>query len=252
MTTPPRQPADALDPELAQWQQAFDAIIHPGLTKVLDTLIEMESRLAPAVAYLDSLDANDTEQAARGIAVAGFALDYADQHLDHFGLWDGPPAPKPPSFSHAKTALNNVLTFVRGWIVFYRQELAAQHDNDEDEGTDAATVAATTSEPGQGSKSPTQEKPTADEGTFEAVWKGTQCFLGNTMEFKVFAHLCRRPGFYFTVKNLLDDVWGDDRVVSDGTVQKTISNLRKKLKAAGMDGLEIDGSQQGTYALKIR
>ena len=199
MTTPLRPSTDTPDPELVQWQQAFDAIVHPGMTKELDTLIEVESRLAPAVSYLDTLDANDMGQAGRGIAVAGFALVYADQHLDHFGLWDGPPAPKPADLARAKTALNNVLTFVRGWIVFYRQELAAQHEDDEQEGTDAeeppppATPQAS---------SPPPAKPTIKEGTFEVVWKDKTCPLGNGMEFKVFEFLLRRPGFYYATATL--------------------------------------------------
>lgn len=113
------------------------------------------------------------------------------------------------------------------------------------------TVPATTPVPLPSTLPLTQEKPIVDEGTFTVTWKGKKCFLGKTMEFKVFAHLCRRPGFYYPLNNLLDDVWGPDRAVEKGTVQKTISNLRKKLGAGGMADMKIDGSQQGTYALKI-
>jgi DNA-binding response OmpR family regulator len=55
----------------------------------------------------------------------------------------------------------------------------------------------------------------------------------------------------YSVKDLLDDVWGHDRVVSPGTVQRTISHLRKKLHKAGMRGLKVDGSQRGHYALVV-
>jgi len=248
MTTPPLQPADTPNPDLALWQQAFDSIVHPGMTHMLDALIEMENCLAPAVTYLEGLDADDKEQAALGIAVVGFALDYADRHLDHFGLWDGPPAPKPATLTQAKTAVSNVLTFVRGWIVFYRQELAAQHndEDDDDSNVEEAPAPATPQ-----ASAPPPAKPTIKEGTFEIAWKDKTCLLGNGMEFKVFEFLLRRPGFYYSTANLQEAVWGHDSMVEKNTIQRTVSNLRKKLTEAGMIALTIDGSQRDHYALKI-
>jgi hypothetical protein len=51
-------------------------------------------------------------------------------------------------------------------------------------------------DPGGVGAAQARERPTADEGTFEVRWGGKRCFLGNTMAFKLFAHLCRRPGHY--------------------------------------------------------
>ncbi len=89
-----------------------------------------------------------------------------------------------------------------------------------------------------------------DEGTFE-VWNGGKpCSLGNTMEFRALRRLARRPGHYVSVQSLVDDAWGG-AIRTNGAIQKTISNLRRKLREAGVEGIELDGAQRGHYALKI-
>jgi len=89
-----------------------------------------------------------------------------------------------------------------------------------------------------------------ETGTF-TVWKdGTSCPLGNTVGFRVMRQLARRPGFYVSTQDLLDDAW-DGAMRSKSAVQKTISGLRKQLEQHGLNGLTIDGSQQGHYALEI-
>jgi DNA-binding response OmpR family regulator len=256
------------DPELAAWQRAFRCLIHPYLP-MLETLIEMEGRLAGAAGYLENLEAHDQKQASRGVAVAGMAVEYADKLLDHFGLWDGAgPVPKPVNLGQARSMVNNLLDFVREQIVLGR--MAMKSDEDEGEYADQTPAVPAQGSPLSGEQqlgavsgpeegtavvtsqpAVTGQKPIIHEGTFEVEWRKVKCFLGNTMEFKVFVHLARRPGFYYSHDNLQADIWGDDRLVSKGTIQKTISNLKKKI-AAKFSDLEIDGTQRGCYALKLR
>jgi hypothetical protein len=87
-----------------------------------------------------------------------------------------------------------------------------------------------------------------DPDRFEARLGRRRCELGNTMEFRLLAWLAGRPGAYVSVEDLAEHVWGDDRTEKN-TIQRTVSNLRRRLRAAGIDGLDIDGRQPGHYRL---
>ncbi len=83
------------------------------------------------------------------------------------------------------------------------------------------------------------------------VWhRGCRCPLGNTIEFRTIERLGKRPGAYLSVDTLMKDVW-EDEVRSRGAVQKTISNLRRKLRDAQLTEVCLDGSQRGHYRLQI-
>lgn len=89
-----------------------------------------------------------------------------------------------------------------------------------------------------------------DDETF-AIWHGgKECRLGNTVEFRAIQRLARKPGRFVSIDALLESAW-EGVVVNKNTVQKTMSNLRRKLRTAGVEGIEIDGSERDHYALKI-
>jgi 7-cyano-7-deazaguanine synthase in queuosine biosynthesis len=88
-----------------------------------------------------------------------------------------------------------------------------------------------------------------DAARFEArLGDGKSCFLGNTMEYRLLERLNRRPGDYISVNQLRDDVWQNPSTEKN-TVQRTVSNLRRKLESAGMSAIKIDGSQKDHYRL---
>jgi len=93
------------------------------------------------------------------------------------------------------------------------------------------------------------EHPTADRDTFSFRYGSGACPLGNSVEFRFVERLCRRPDVFIDIDKLREDVW-DGQVVEKNTIAKTASNLRRKLKDAGVAGIEIDGSQKGHYALR--
>ncbi len=88
-----------------------------------------------------------------------------------------------------------------------------------------------------------------DRETFEARLGEKRCFLGNTLEFALLARLNRRPGIYVSVSSLREDTWRDAQIEKN-TIQRTVSNLRRKLREAGLC-LVIDGSQKDHYQLKL-
>ncbi|MBN1948735.1 MAG: response regulator [Candidatus Cloacimonetes bacterium] len=54
-----------------------------------------------------------------------------------------------------------------------------------------------------------------------------------TTEFKLLMLLAGRPGWVFTRNQILDHLWGNDKIVLDRTVDVHIRNLRDKLGSAG-------------------
>ncbi len=89
-----------------------------------------------------------------------------------------------------------------------------------------------------------------DEESFEARLGNRSCLLGNTFEFRLLARLNRRLGRYIHIDTLREDVW-QDRQTAKNTIQRTVSNLRRKLHDAGLVGVLIDGSQRGHYGLLL-
>jgi 7-cyano-7-deazaguanine synthase in queuosine biosynthesis len=89
-----------------------------------------------------------------------------------------------------------------------------------------------------------------DVERFEARVGIRTCFLGNTNEFRLLDRLNRRPGRYVSNDHLREDVWGDIETEKN-TIQRTVSNLRRKLRGSGLTSVVIDGQQRGHYRLEI-
>lgn len=54
-----------------------------------------------------------------------------------------------------------------------------------------------------------------------------------TTEFRILAILSEKPGWVLTRNQLLDDLWEDEKIVLDRTIDVHIKNLREKLEEAG-------------------
>jgi hypothetical protein len=90
-----------------------------------------------------------------------------------------------------------------------------------------------------------------DTESFEASLGEKSCFLGNTIEFRLLDRLNRRPGRYVSIGTLRQDVW-DDPETEKYTIQRTISNLRRRLRDSSLDNLiVIDGEQKDHYRLVL-
>ncbi len=62
-----------------------------------------------------------------------------------------------------------------------------------------------------------------------SVFKGGQEIALPKKEFKLFSLLCSKPGKVFTREYILDQVWGDEVVVGDRTIDVHIRKLREKI-----------------------
>jgi two-component system phosphate regulon response regulator PhoB/two-component system alkaline phosphatase synthesis response regulator PhoP len=70
---------------------------------------------------------------------------------------------------------------------------------------------------------------TIDPLKFEVYVKGRKVEL-TTTEFRILYILARKPGWVFSREKLLTELWGNEKVVIDRTIDVHIKNLRDKLK----------------------
>lgn len=82
-----------------------------------------------------------------------------------------------------------------------------------------------------------------DEGRFQAVVNGTPLTL-TPVEFRLLKTLLGQPGRVFSRAYLMDNLYTDQRVVSERTVDTHVKNLRKKLQAR-LPGQEVIHSIYG-------
>lgn len=83
------------------------------------------------------------------------------------------------------------------------------------------------------------------------TFEGKSCFLGNTLPFRFFVRLARRPNTYVSYEDLLSDVWDGAR--TDEAIRSVVKSLRSKLRQSRMGVLAeaIDGSVPGHYGLRL-
>jgi len=69
-----------------------------------------------------------------------------------------------------------------------------------------------------------------DPARREAERDGARVRL-TTLEFDLLYFLASRPGHVFSRESLMTQVWGDDRIVGDRSIDSLVSRLRRKLEA---------------------
>jgi DNA-binding response OmpR family regulator len=94
-------------------------------------------------------------------------------------------------------------------------------------------------------------RPIVDRTTFTVRWSDKICYLGNTLPFKLFERLARRPNQLVHCDQLLDEVWQCCR--SREAMRSVVKVLRQKLCQAGMKDLAkaIDGKTARHYGLML-
>jgi len=76
------------------------------------------------------------------------------------------------------------------------------------------------------------DKLVIDPQKYQVYVEGKEIKLTST-EFRLLYFLCRRKGWVFTREQILDYLWGNEKMVLDRTVDVHVRNLRKKLGSAG-------------------
>lgn len=67
---------------------------------------------------------------------------------------------------------------------------------------------------------------------YETTWQGEKIDLTST-EYKILRLLAQKKGWVYSRNQILDYLWGNDKIVVDRTVDVHIRNLRDKLQEAG-------------------
>ena len=181
------------------------------------------------------------------------AVDFACKLLDH--LWleclDGP-TPPIINLTMAQIAVKNLLAAVRGHTKAWQR--AAEADAVAPTHDEAEAATPTQNEPdvnasthdAEFSAAPVQDL-VIDRDTFTVTYKGIPCFLGNKRAFWLLERLQHARGTFLSIKTLIDDVW-KGKAVSNEAVQRQISTLRTKLKAAGIEGIDFK-AEGDTYRM---
>lgn len=101
------------------------------------------------------------------------------------------------------------------------------------------------------SPAPSVHRPMVDRSTFSVVFRDKTCFLGNTLLFRFFEVLARRPNRYFAHSELLNEVWGGQR--ADSSIRNVAKRVRDRLIQTGMEEVAqaVDGSTPGHFVLRL-
>ncbi|MFO0804404.1 MAG: winged helix-turn-helix domain-containing protein [Gemmataceae bacterium] len=95
---------------------------------------------------------------------------------------------------------------------------------------------------------PVENRLVIDSERFEVRRGVATCFLGATKEFQLIERLHRARAVFLSLDTLREDVWEDSHTEKN-TIQRTVSNLRRKLRENGVAGVAIEGKQKGHYRL---
>jgi len=87
-----------------------------------------------------------------------------------------------------------------------------------------------------GNGRPIPLRPLVDEATLSVLWRNKMLDLGNTIEFRLLAHLARRVNQYVPHVDLLEEIW-DDNFADAALLRAGMQRLRKKLCRGGMADL---------------
>ena len=79
-----------------------------------------------------------------------------------------------------------------------------------------------------------------DGDTFEAILDGTRLQLTGA-ELRILQLLASRPGWVFAREKILDHLWGDEKSVTDRSVDVHVMHLREKLGRAGARIVNVRG-----------
>ncbi len=228
----------------ALWQEQFTPFLHPHLPQIA-TLIETADKLDSALGFVGPLS-NDVEaEREQGLFVATLAIRYGLLTLAHFGLLDDDPAfPPPINLAQARQALTNLLATLREHVQLGRMSVGEPSDAD-------VTLSDAGRDPAEPDSAPPDAKHVIDRATFTVRHGDLKCPLGNTKAFQLLERLHRARETFLDIATLLRDVWPETEP-EKGTVQKTTSNVRKKLTKAGLSERFVIESVPDHYRLLLR
>jgi hypothetical protein len=236
------------------WRHDLDptAILADPHVPLASTLMDVADRLAAVSNVLATLSDDRPDEKEFGVAVAGMAVQFAVEVLQHLGQEISGPELSLINIKMASLAINNLLAAVDGHLADWQGAAPTQTETTAEMVIGPQHLSAATAAADQQTDPAKVAGLTIDRNTFTVWYKGTPCTLGNRKPFQVLERLAKSEGVCVHYDELVKDVW-KNKAVSDEAVQRQISTLRIKLRTAGIKGIEIDGkSNPGHYMLILR
>jgi hypothetical protein len=236
-----------LEPELTAWRKSLSPCIHQHLP-LASTLNEIQDKLAGVQGFLGTLNHANPREFAYAVKVGEMAANYAHELLVHFGLtYSDDPAPSPINPMQAKFVVSNLQGIVQEFILLHQDSLVKNYDGDIVKpgvdliNTDISILSA-----------PLLPDETnvlkIDRDTFSVYLSDLTLKLGYTNEFKVLEVLNKNFGLFVSHSKIIEEVW--DNQGESTNIQRAVSNLRRKLKDAGMNQVLIN-TENGHYMLSL-
>lgn len=236
-----------LDPELTAWRKSLSPCIHQHLP-LASTLNELQEKLSGVQGFLGTLNHADPREFAYAVKVGEMAANYAHELLVHFGLtYSDDPAPSPINPMQAQFVVSNLQGIVQEFILLHQDSLLKNYDGDIVKpgvdliNTDISILSA-----------PLLPDETnvlkIDRDTFSVYLSDLTLKLGYTNEFKVLEVLNNNFGLFISHSKIIEEVW--DNQGESTNIQRAVSNLRRKLKDAGMNQVLIN-AENGHYSLSL-
>ena len=236
-----------LEPELTAWRKSLSPCIHQHLP-LASTLNEILDKLAGVQGFLGTLNHANPREFAFAVMVGEMAANYAHKLLVHFGLtYSDDPAPPPINPMQAQFVVSNLQGIVQEFILLHQDSLVKNYDGDIVKpgvdliNTDISILSA-----------PLLPDETnilkIDRDTFSVYLSDLTLKLGYTNEFKVLEVLNKNFGLFVSHSKIIEEVW--DNQGESTNIQRAVSNLRRKLKDAGMNQVLIN-AENGHYALSL-
>jgi hypothetical protein len=209
---------------LTSWKNKFDQLILAPWSPFKSTLKDLNDILNEASDYVSTLNPNDQKQLKLTIEIINLATICFDETLNHFPTeCSGETIITPPPQNLEQSLL--VLEKMQIVILKLLYPYASSNEN------------------------LAKNKVEINENTFTVTFDGHSCHLGNKNIFKILQHLNKHIATNVPVKELKTAVWGQLRI-QDNTLQKTISDLRNKLKEDGVK-ITIQSNIKGHYSLTL-
>lgn len=236
-----------LEPELTAWRKSLSPCIHQHLP-LASTLNEIQDKLAGVQGFLGTLNHANPREFAFAVKVGEMAANYAHKLLVHFGLtYSDDPAPPPINPMQAQFVVSNLQGIVQEFILLHQDSLVKNYDGDIVKpgvdliNTDISILSA-----------PLIPDETSvlkiDRDTFSVYLSDLTLKLGYTNEFKVLEVLNKNFGLFVSHSKIIEEVW--DNQGESTNIQRAVSNLRRKLKDAGMNQVLIN-AENGHYSLSL-
>jgi hypothetical protein len=94
---------------------------------------------------------------------------------------------------------------------------------------------------------PNADIPVFNSERFEVTFRADTIHFGDTIEFRLFYALLRKPGEYIPNARLIALAWKEDPLTGDKAVQQRVHQLKKKFLGSAFEAITFDGKSRSKH-----